>query len=275
LIPLKSGKEIRQAIASGWTDVALTNAINFLVLSDLGAPVKMLFPCTLSSIVVFVRPDGEIQTFDDLKGKKIYGALGQSWFVFTRVLKEHGILESDFEFVDIDKDYRGMALLQQKIIDAIPTNIYNEGPLEELGAIRLKQWEEEGYSREVWPATFIGVNTDYLNSYSDRVETFIDVMIETQKFIVNNQEEAAELISKHINEGTVGVANFSPDRVLESWQKGVKYTMWFDTDILIDMAKFISEGGQTKSNISLEQMFDFRFIEKIRSAQKEIYGSEN
>lgn len=275
LLPLKSGKEIRLAIASGRADIALTNAVNFLVLIDLGAPVKMLFPCTLSNIVVFVRPDGKIQKLDDLKGKKVYGTLGQSEFVFIRVLKEHGISESDFEFVDVDKDYRGIALLQQKIIDAIPTSIYNEGPLEKLGAIRLKQWEEEGYSREVWPITFIGANTNYLNSYSDRVETFIDVMIETQKFIVNNQEEAAELISKHINEGTVGVANFSPDRVLESWEKGVKYTMWFDTDPLVDMAEFIFKGGQIKTNITLEQMFDFRFIEKIKFAQEEIYGSKN
>ncbi len=272
LVPLKSGKEIRQAIASGQAEIALTNAVNFLVLNDLGAPVKMLFPCTISNTIVLVRPDGEIEKLADLKGKKVYGTLGQSEFVLVKALKEQGIMDSDFEFVDIEKDYRGIALLQQKIIDAVPTNIYNEGSLEELGAVRLKEWEEGGYSKQTWPATFVGVNTNYLSEHADRVEMFIDVMIEAQLFIRDNQQEAAELVARHINKGTLGVANFSADRVLGSWQEGVKYTMWYDTGVLTEMAEFIFAGGQIKNNIPLDQMFDFRFVDKIKSAQDEIYG---
>jgi len=275
LFPVESGSETRQALSLGKIDISFTNNLNVLILVNLGAPVKIISPAAMARNLLFVRQDQQIRTFDDLRGKKICGAGGIGEFVFVSVLKQEGIDESEVELIDISKDYRGIALLEQKVIDAIPTSYYNGGLLEKQGAVLHEEWQEKGYSDKFWPTTFIAVNTDYLADNSDKVEKFIDVMIEAHKFIINNQDEAAQLVAKHINEGTDGVAEFSSEGIIKTWQEGLSYVAWVDPSVLTDTSKFYFERGKIDSFIPLEQIFDSRFMDKLKSAQQEIYGSEN
>ncbi|MFH1456564.1 MAG: ABC transporter substrate-binding protein [Patescibacteria group bacterium] len=276
MIPLKSGNEIRQAIALNRIDVAFTTPTNVFMVAAIGAPVKIIAHSASVEYILYVRPDGEIKTFSDLKGKKIFGGgVGNSEVVLTFALNKEGIKSTDFEFVDAEKDYRELALVQHKIIDVIPCSRYNKGFLEKAGAIPHQEWEEKGYGDELWPISVVAVNTDYLKENNQLIESFLNVLIEAQEYITMNKNESAELIAKHINTMTGNVKKFSAKEIQDVWQDGVEYVLWYEQDKLIDMSKFVVDTGMIETKIPLETIFDLTFEEKLKFAQDKIYGSKN
>ena len=276
MVPMKSGKEIRQAIAMSHIDLALTTPANVFMVASTGVPVKIIAFSTFAKYLVYVRSKDEINSFDDLKGKKVFGGgIGNSELIFVNALNQEGINGSEITYVKTDNEYRELALVQHKIIDAIATSYHKRGFLEDAGAVPLKEWIEKGYGNTYWPVAVLAVRELILNEKMDLVRNFLTAFIGAHNYIVHNKNEAAQLISNHINIGTNGVTKFSNTEIQNIWEEGVKYVVWKNPQLLLDMSEIIIKSGLLETEFSLKAVLDFRFEKELKKAQGDIYGSEN
>jgi len=275
LIPFKSGKETQQALALGQIDIGSAGATNFLIPIAKGAPVKIIAPGAVAPTLVFVRPDSKIKTLHDLIGKSVASRLGEnSNLALGFALKKEGIKLQDIEFLDIDKPLRPLALMEKETVDAAVATEYEEKIYLEYGAIPLEEWQTKGYINKTFPRAVIAVNTDYFNENKKDTESFIDSLIESQRFIKDNPDEAAKIISEHIDKGSNGAVKFSAEEVKNTWIE-MKYILWYDPNDLMEVAEMAKEVGNIESVPSLNEIFDFSFKEKLINAQNEIYPSIN
>lgn len=275
-IPLKSGKEVQYALATERIDIGFAGTTQFFISMAKNAPIKIIAPSTISSNYVFVRPDSQIETVGDLAGKTIASARGGTCDLGLRyILKKENVDVSGITFLDIEDTYRPIALMEKKIVDAVVESGDKESIYKKAGAVILKEWKTKGYISETFPGVVIAANTDFMSKNPKKIEKFIDAFIESQRFIKSNPEESAQLVSQHINSGTAGVLNFSPDEIQESWRGGlVQYILWYDPNVIVDLAKISKEIGDIENVITLEQIFDLRFEQKLKAAQIEIYNQK-
>lgn len=275
VVALKSGKDIRQGLATGHLDMGLSSASNFFTIIAAGAPVKIISPVTVSNTLLFVRPDNEIETFEDLKGKIIQGGKsGQSEFVFTRALKMEGIDISEIEFLDIEKEFRAHALTDQKVLDAIPNSSYNKGNFDDYGIIVHKEWLEKGYGDKSWPNTVIASNDEFLENNNDAIEFILDAFVKSHKYFEENTEDSAQLIANHINRESLGTADYTKEEILNTLGSGLSYSLWYDPTELVEMAEISFESGALENNLSKDDLLDLRFEDILKNAQDEIYDQD-
>jgi len=273
LVPLKSGKEIQQALAMGRIDIGSAGSTNFFIPISKGAPVKLIAPLTVSPSQVFVRPDDSIKTINDLSGKIIASRLGSSSnLALGYALVKEKISFDSIEFLDIDKSIRPIALMEKKVVDASVAGEYEESIYLDYGAVLLEEWVTKGYTDKLFPRTVIAVNTDYMAKNKETVELFIDSLIASHKYIENSPEESAMIIAQHIDEGSSGAVKFSSQDIIDSW-KGVKYILWYEPEDFVEISKMEVEIGDIESDLSLDQIFDLSFEEKLKKYHEEIYAS--
>lgn len=276
LIPVKSGREVRQGLAANHLDIGIASPTDFFSLIAAGAPVRIVAPLTITNTLVFVRPDNRIMTFQDFKGKKVQGGRGSApEFVFRRALKKEGVDISDIEFIHIEDIYSGVALMTSKVVDVIPISLYEMIDLQKYGAVVHREWVEKGYSNEYWLNKVIGANIEFLLKNPGAMEIVIEAIIDAQKFIVTNREESAKIIAQHIKHGTQGVKNFLPDDIIKIWGKGVSYTLWYEPNMLLEISQILVEIGMIKKELSLDEVYDSRFETKLKSAHLEVYESKD
>ena len=272
LVPLKSGKEVRQCLAAGQLDMGAACPTDFFPLVAAGAPVVIIAPLTVSNTTVFVRPDSKIETFADFEGKRIEGGRGgHSEFVFRRALKKEGVDVSEIEFIHVGNIYRCMALMVKQVIDVVPMSFYGAHDLQKYGAVVHREWQEKGYADHYWLNKVIGINSDFLRNRTVEVELFIDAMIHTQRYMIDNREESAEIIAQHIKAGSQGAKEFQAAEILQIWDSGVHYTLWYDPRIFTELSNTLVETGMLKREIPPDEIYDPRFEHKLRSAHIEIY----
>lgn len=275
LMPLKSATEVRQAIATGQANMGFLSATRAFAAMAAGAPMKFIAPSSVSSIMIFVRNDDEINSLKDLENKKVSGGSGgSSELVFRRAVLKEGLDISKIEFIEIDDQYEPIALTKNMVIDAIPGSLYNSEMTNNFDIKILPEWIEKGYDKEYFPITMIVVNTDFLNENPEINQQIIESIVKTQDFMSVNQEESAQIIASHINANSVGVANFTSEEILGTWEKGLKYSLWLDPDILLEMSKLSYDLGIIEKNLSLEDIYDLRFEELLENANKQIYKTE-
>ena len=273
LVLLKSGREVQQALAAGRIDIGSAGATNFFIPISQGAPVKIIAPSTVAPTQVFVRPDGEVKKFSDLVGKSIASRPGESSnLALGYALKKEGISLNALEFIDIDKNFRPIALIRNKIVDAAVVGKYEEKIYLDYGAIPLEEWSTKGYVNKSFPRTVLAVNSNFMNKNKDSVSFFIDAFIESQEFIKDHPDEAAGIIAKHLEQGSDGAIKFSIEDIKDSW-KELKYVLWHDPNDFVEISKIEEEIGDIESALSLNEIFDLSFEEELKRSQIELYGS--
>ncbi len=274
-VPLASGGEVKLALSAGQVDIGLAGGSNFLIPISKGVPIKIIGPMASAKTYLYVRPDNKIRTFEDLIGKTIVVSSGGSnEYEVRRILKKENIDTSKINFVNMDRVNRPTALMEKKVIDAAPIDTEEIAKYSELGAVLLEEWGAKGYSNQYTPRSVIAINEEFEDSNPQLVEKFIDALIEGHRFIKSNPEEAAETVSSYINTESGGAFVYLPENLIDIWKNGqIKYNLWFDPTILIDMSKIAVEIGQIDSNLTLDQVFDPRFEEKLKDAQNEIYST--
>jgi NitT/TauT family transport system substrate-binding protein len=271
LIPFKGGKEVQQALAMGSIDIGSAGATNFFIPIAKGSPIKIIAPLAVSPTLVFVDPSSNIKTFDDLVGKTIASRIGQSSNIsLGYALRKENIPINTITFEDIEGNLRPLALMEKKVVDVAVAGEYNEKIYLDYGAVVFEEWITKGYADKPMPRTVIAVNTDSLEKNKEEISSFIDAIIESQRYIKDNPDDAAVIISKQIEEATEGAVVFSVEELKEQW-KTVKYVLWYEPSDVVEISKVAQEIGDIQTALSVEQIFDLSFEEKLKNAQDEIY----
>lgn len=273
LVPLRSGKEVRQAIALRRIDVGSGGAPHFFMVIGKGVPITIFAPSTSSPTQVFVRPDGNIRTLRDLEGKRVAARhLGSSDFALRYALRREGVDERKIDFVDIEKIFRPIALMEHKIIDAALGSSYEDVIYQEIGAKVLSGWRDRGYSEISFPRTVLAAPVTLLEDSEPLVRDFLEALIAGHRFMRADPGRAADLVAEHILQGTAGAVRLTRQDVLASWSE-VKYELWQEPEILRELARIDHELGGIDRELTEGEILDMRFSEQLAAAQLEVYGA--
>jgi len=277
LLPLKGGSEVMMAFVANQIDFGSGNFTNFMKAISNGVPIKSITALVSSPQTLVVRPNENINNFSDLYGKVVAGGgSGGSGLVFQSVMAKENIDVSKMQFTEMDAGQYPLALITKKAIDAVVTMNKDAERLLSLGAIILPEWEEKGYNKQLDPRGSLFVRSEFINQQESIVDGFLNAIIDANRFIKESPMEAAELVSKHIDNGSLGAIVYSPESIAKQWGNGeMVNTIWQDPQIIVKLAKKAKELGMVDKELSLEDAYDLRFQDKLIAAQKEIYGETN
>lgn len=269
-VPLKGGKEIRDALAMGQIDMGATGAAQFFIPISKGAPIKIISFLTNSPTQVYVRPNS-ITKFSELEGKSITSRVGSSTnLIVMYVLKRENVDLTKIKFVDLDKLSSIIALMDKNIIDFAIAGDYEESLYLKAGAVLFEEWGTKGYSKETYSKSVIATNTNFLNANPEAANKFLAAIIDAERYIQEHPNDAAKLLSESIKRDSEGAVIFSPEEIVYTW-KTTKYVLWDDPAKIVNLAKISKDIGDIKEDLTKEQIFDLRFEEVLRNAQEDIY----
>ncbi len=225
---------------------------------------------------LFVRPNSGIKTLKDLEGKKVsFGPSGGSKELFLKnILKNENIEVKKINFITVDNTYLPTALMDKKAIDvALISDANFVDQALKLGGVILPEWQTKNY-HNMSTGLVVAANTDFLNGHQKDVESFFKAIIEANRYLKSNIDDAVVIGAKFFKDNTNGVMDIKPDDLKELINSGrVTYDLWEDTTPIIQMANISYELGQTKRVLTQNDLYDLRFKDLLESAQKEIYGS--
>lgn len=276
MVPLKNGGEIVQALASGSLDVGSIGMPNLLVPISKGAPVKVIAPIALFPVDFFVRP-GEINTFKELLGKRIASRPGGSAdFVVRYVLKQEGIDLNKIEFVDVDRAFRPIALMERNIVDAAAAVSYDTTSFVNSGAIIMKEWEEKGYTKVSSLGTAVAmnvvVNTNYLKNHESAMKRFITAYTDGHEYIQTNRNDASSIVANHATRESDGAFAYTSDDVLRLWEKQKNmYQLWYEPETLLGLFDIAKEMSIIQRVPTVNEFFDQRFKNQLINKQQQLY----
>lgn len=271
LVPLSSGSESRQALASGQVDIAIGGMTNFFSSIAKKAPMKVLGGGAESGIYVLVRPN-DISTISQLSGKKVaVNQTGLSGLGFRSVLSKEGVDPNGISSIDIDDPYLSTSLMTTKTVDAIVASAQEVDRVLQTGAVVLPEWSEKNLFSKKMPRSSIIVNTDFLNKNKEMVSDFLDSYIESVEFIDNYPEKAANILSVYIKRETAGAIDITPVSIKKEWDDGMLNNyLWKDPGSFKTLLDASYEIKLIKEKLTVDQVFDRTFEEKLKNAQRKL-----
>jgi ABC-type nitrate/sulfonate/bicarbonate transport system substrate-binding protein len=154
---------------------------------------------------VIARKDSGISKPSDLKGKKVATQKASAvHFFLNQFLTEHNILESDVELSYMKAEFLPKALAEGKI-DAFSMREPYISQAKELLKDNYVVFEEPGLYPQI---DAVVVNSKFINSSSNSVNSFVKALLDAQRFIETNPKESIKIIAD-----TLGVSYGSIERI--------------------------------------------------------------
>lgn len=269
-VPFSSTKYSRQAVSNNQVNLVTGGANNFIDPIAKGINIKYIAPMAFAPSMAYVRPN-DILTLVDLNNTSIATRIDStSGYALNRILKDNNI-NIQLTYVDIENAYTPLALVEKKIISAALKGAEGKEEFFKVGAVILPEWLEKGYDKRYFLNTSLVVNTDYLEENSDVVEKFIAGYIEAQRYMVLYPDETYDILQKHINNVNKDIINYSKEDIVNSMSL-LKFNLWVDLNYFLDYAVYAHENNLIDTNLTIDDLFDRRFEEKLKTAQYEIYN---
>ncbi|RWZ52336.1 aliphatic sulfonate ABC transporter substrate-binding protein [Halobacillus fulvus] len=159
------------------------------------APIESVYLYSKPEWTALVtNPDSEIESVEDLKGKKVAATLGTDPYIFLiRALKDSGLSTDDIELVNLQHP-EGASALNSGNVDAWagldPHMARNE--LESGAELFYRNPDYNTYGT-------LNVRSDYAEQYPEVVEAVIEAYEEARKWTVENPDEAAQILADEAN----------------------------------------------------------------------------
>ncbi len=177
---------------SNSVDFGSTAGAAALISKTNGSPIETVYIYSKPEWTALVTNEGsEIETVEDLKGKKVAATIGTDPYIFLlRALNESGLTASDIELVNLQHG-DGAVSLSQNQVDAWA------GLDPHMAKLELDQ-QAELFFREPDFNTygFLNVRSDFLEAYPDYVAKVIELYEKAREWILANETEAINLISE-------------------------------------------------------------------------------
>jgi len=266
----ESSKYSRIALSTGQIDMTGGGTTSYFDPISKGVNLKVIAPITVATPQLYVRPN-ELHTFQDLNNKR-YGMKidGSDSYILREILKENN-LDININYVDVDNSYKVLALMDKNLIDFVSAKETENAIFTSSGAVLLDEFQDKGYTKKRYLVSSIIVNGSYLENNQKNVDAFIEVYIKAQKFIKENPVEASQILINKLNKDAV-------DSKVYTLQDGLDVinannsALWINPKELEALIISAKEFGLIDTNITLNDVYDNRYEEKLRIAQEEIYG---
>ncbi len=157
-----------------------------------GAPIKNVYIFSKPEWTALVtNPDSDVNSVQDLKGKQVAATLGTDPYIFLlRSLNEEGISADEVEIVNLQHG-DGASALTTGSVDAWA------GLDPHMARLELESDSRLFYRNPDFNTYgFLNVREDFSKQYPDYVNRVIGVYERARKWIVENPEEAAEILAE-------------------------------------------------------------------------------
>lgn len=157
-----------------------------------GAPIKGVYISSKPEWTALVKSAGsDIQSVQDLKGKKVAATLGTDPYIFLlRALSEEGIPLDEVEIVNLQHS-DGATTLNNDGVDAWA------GLDPHMARLEVESDAELFYRNPDFNTySFLNVREDFAEAHPEHVERVIKVYEKARAWIQENPEEAAEILMK-------------------------------------------------------------------------------
>lgn len=228
------------------TIAAVANGVNVHTIANYGDTSK--------NIWVVANPDSGIDTVEDLKGKVIAVSPGTTMqYHLQQIAKYYGWTEGvDFEATYISEYAEIITAVGTGAVDAaiiLSTNAYsalNDGSIKKVDDVSK-------FSKEL---TIIVVSDTFSEKYPEVVTGLLEVFDKTYKYVRENPEEAAKLLSEKSGVEYEGLLEY-----LESADLRLNITDE-DIDTYNAMADFQYEQNTITEKVTDDQWVDTKFLQE-------------
>lgn len=265
LTTFDGGSAASVALGSGAIDLTYIGNNPSLRLGASGADVKLI---GLSSWVpsnetlVLVRPDSDIKTLADLKGKRVAylsGTVRHS--TFAKALEAEGVSLDAVESLNIGIENSGPALVRGDI-DAIVESTGSATKLVEAGQARVL-FDAGVSGRPEWAVPhLISVNGDFARRYPKIVERILAVDIAAARWADAHRDETIDIFVKETGN--------SPQAARATYADGRFYQDPEITPEAIAALKgeeaFMAKAGLLKGSVDYDSWVDTRFERAARQS---------
>lgn len=198
LVEFSDGPTIIAALESGSIDAGYIGP-GAHVLPIQGEAKIFAFSHLGNADEVIVNKDKDVETIEDLEGKKIAMASGtSSETILNLTLKEAGISKDDVELVDMDASAIVTAMTSGKV-DAVAAWSPNTNTIkDELGDAAEMVSNNERYKEEFPSIASWVVSPEYAEENEDTLEKFMRGMYQGMDERVENTEEVASWVAEEI-----------------------------------------------------------------------------
>ncbi|RFB12571.1 aliphatic sulfonate ABC transporter substrate-binding protein [Bacillus sp. HNG] len=180
---------------SGSVDFGSSAGAAALMAKANGAPIEAVYIYSKPEWTALVaNKDSKIESVSDLKGKKVAATIGTDPYIFLlRALDEEGLSPSDVEIVNLQHG-DGAGALSSGQVDAW------SGLDPHMARVELET-DATLFYRNADFNTYgtLNVRSEFAEKYPEYVEKVIEVYEKARKWVLENPEEAAEILAKSAN----------------------------------------------------------------------------
>lgn len=250
-----SGKQALDATIGGGADIATTAEAPVTAAAMANQKIAFLARMEYSDLKTLTDASDRIRSLADLKGKRIGYTVGTGSEVYTvSLLKRAGLNKSDVTLVSL-RPQDMAAALSSGGIDAMNTWEPHIANAKKAFGAKVKQIDTKG----VYSETFnIVTMQDFLASRQSVVLSFLRAMLEAEKWMKENRDEAITVVAE-----TVGM---SRDDLAPIWSEYV-YEVTLDDktlDVLQAHAAWRLESGNAPSGATMPDFSKVIFADPLR-----------
>lgn len=187
-----SGKQCLETVIGGGADIATTAEAPTTAAAMAKQPIAFLARMEYSDLKTLTLKSSNINSLSDLKGKKIGFTAGTGGEVYTmKLLKEAGLTADDVELVNL-RPQEMLPALTSGSIDGYNTWEPHVNNGEKTLSDKVQLLDTKG----IYSETFnIVTMIDYLEANPEVAESFLQALIEAEKWMKDNPEEAITVIA--------------------------------------------------------------------------------
>lgn len=254
IVEFSSGIETVNGIALGQVDFGYVADFGGLNRIGNASNTDLKFLARLessSTMILYVKPD--IKDVSQLKGKKFATNVGTAVeYWAAKVLENHGLSRNDVEFVTYSSGQESLAMLAKGSVDAIWIGTTNAAKAEEYGYVALTSQEKEKLDQD----SYYVATSGYEQKNQDTLVKFFQAIEQTNKFIEENQDKAAQDVNK---------ATGMETDVFKRTIAGINLKMDFPKsayDNLNSISAWAKSNGYYKNDIVLDNYIDTSVLKK-------------
>lgn len=187
-----NGTSTLEYLNGGNVQFGSTAGLSAVLAKANGSPIKAVYVYSRPEwTALVVGRDSDINSVEDLRGKKIAATYGTDPYLFLlRTLKKFGVKKSEVEIVNMDH-VDGRAALEQERVDAWA------GLDPHMAASELDAGSKLIYRNLAFNTYgFLNVTEKFAREHPEAVKTVIENYERARKWILANPEEAANILAE-------------------------------------------------------------------------------
>ncbi len=251
----KSGPLVNEAVAAGEADLGFMADLPAIIAKSTGQPIEVISNVAYGEkgLAVLVKPDSDIQSVADLKGKKVAYATGSyAQHLLALLLSNEGLTLDDVESINLGAGDQPAALASGEVDALVIWEQY------------ISQLVSDGQARVLADGTGVKRGnmvtyavTDYAEKNPDVIKAYIKALDRANEVLSTDPEAAAQLVAE----------DFS---VTPELMKQIIGNFTFSTDLTDDdiaeitkVKDFSLDAGIISSDVDIDSFINKSYLDEV------------